>query len=252
MTRVQEILTSVRDVLADQKKLRWSDENLIRLFNEGLSNFILQAKTLKLRSYIELENSTALYNLSAYVVSIDRVQYLDRVLESKTEEDMDKLDLTWQSKTGAEPKYIIFDNLQKGIFRIFPRLDNSGLNNIEQNQLYGVLIDIEVNEDLYRIPSFNNAAFESSKYMVIYYTGKPRKVYLESSDDEIDLDSLYDQAMIAYISGQALRYDADTLNRNFGAEQLSIYKSYVDQAKAKEAEANNTFIRREISYKGFV
>ena len=252
MTRVQSILISVRDVLADHKKQRWSDDVLIRLFNEGLLNFILQARTLKLKTYIELENNTAMYNLSDQVISIDRIQYLEKVLESKTEEDMDKLDISWQTKTGTEPKYVIFDNMQKGVFRIFPRLDNSGLNNIEQNQLYGILIDLEVNDDLYLIPSINNAAYSGKKFLIVYYIGKPKIVTFDTLDEDVDIDSLYDQAIVAYISGQALRFDADTLNRNFGAEQLSIYKSYVEQAKVKEAEANNTFIRREVSYKGFV
>ena len=59
MTRIESILLQVRDVLADHKKQRWSDEVLIRLLNEGLLNFILQARTLKLKAYIELENNTA-------------------------------------------------------------------------------------------------------------------------------------------------------------------------------------------------
>lgn len=252
MTRVEKILHKVRKVLADNKKQRWSDDDLISLFNDGLENFILQARTLKLKSYIELEQNTAIYNLSDFAISIDRIQYLERALVSKTEEDMDRIDISWQIKEGKEPKYVIFDNLQQGVFRLYPIVTDNVLNNIEQNNKYGVLIDISVLDDLFLLPSFAEAEQAGKKFIIVYYVGKPREVASDSQDEDIDLDTIYDQALIAYISGQALRYDADTLNRQFGAEQLSIYKSYVDQAIVKEAEANNTFIRRDISYKGFL
>ena len=242
MTRIESILLQVRDVLADHKKQRWSDEVLIRLLNEGLLNFILQARTLKLKAYIELENNTAVYDLSKYAISIDRVQYLE----------MDKMNISWQIKEGSEPELIVFDNQKQGVFRIYPIITQNALDNIEQNSLYGILIDINVIDDLFKLPSFGNVSYEGKKFIIVYYTGKPRIVTIDSADEDIDLDTLYDQAMISYISGQALRFDADTLNRQFGAEQLSIYKSYVEQAKVKEAEANNTFIRRDVAYKGFV
>ena len=252
MTRIESILLQVRDVLADHKKQRWSDEVLIRLLNEGLLNFILQARTLKLKAYIELENNTAVYDLSKYAISIDRVQYLEKVLGSKTEEEMDKMNISWQIKEGSEPELIVFDNQKQGVFRIYPIITQNALDNIEQNSLYGILIDINVIDDLFKLPSFGNVSYEGKKFIIVYYTGKPRILTIASADEDIDLDTLYDQAMISYISGQALRFDADTLNRQFGAEQLSIYKSYVEQAKVKEAEANNTFIRRDVAYKGFV
>jgi len=252
LTRIESILLQVRDVLADHKKQRWSDEVLIRLLNEGLLNFILQARTLKLKAYIELENNTAVYDLSKYAISIDRVQYLEKVLGSKTEEEMDKMNISWQIKEGSEPELIVFDNQKQGVFRIYPIITQNALDNIEQNSLYGILIDINVIDDLFKLPSFGNVSYEGKKFIIVYYTGKPRILTIDSADDDIDLDTLYDQAMISYISGQALRFDADTLNRQFGAEQLSIYKSYVEQAKVKEAEANNTFIRRDVAYKGFV
>ena len=252
MTRIESILLQVRDVLADHKKQRWSDEVLIRLLNEGLLNFILQARTLKLKAYIELENNTAVYDLSKYAISIDRVQYLEKVLGSKTEEEMDKMNISWQIKEGSEPELIVFDNQKQGGFRIYPIITQNALDNIEQNSLYGILIDINVIDDLFKLPSFGNVSYEGKKFIIVYYTGKPRILTIDSVDEDIDLDTLYDQAMISYISGQALRFDADTLNRQFGAEQLSIYKSYVEQAKVKEAEANNTFIRRDVAYKGFV
>lgn len=252
MARVSDILLNVRDVLADHGKQRWSDDTLLRLFNEGLNNFVQQTKSLKLRSYIPIELNTAIYDMSPYAMSIDRVQYMSKVLVAKTEEDMDKIDLLWQEAVNEEPKFIIFDGLKKGQFRIYPKINNLTVNNVSQNQPYGILIDIEMTDDLVQIPEFTNIAFDSTKYLAVYYIGKPNKVAIDTEDDDLDLDSIYDPAIVAYISGQALRLDADTLNRQFGAEQLSIYTSYVTQAQNEESKTNNTFINREIPYKGFI
>lgn len=252
MARVNDILLNVRDVLADHNKHRWSDDTLLRLFNQGLKNFITQTKVLKLKSYIPIETNTAIYDMSPYAISIDRIQYLDKVLIGKTEEELDKINIEWQSVVGTEPKNVIFDNVKKGVFRIYPKVTESTLNNVVQNQPYGILIDIVMTDDLAHIPEFDNIAFEAVKYLTVYYIGKPKVVTLDTEDSELDLDDEYDDAMVAYISGQALRLDADTQNRAFGAEQLSIYNSYVMTATKKESESNNTFVNREIPYKGFI
>lgn len=247
---VKDILLKIRDVLADHQKQRWSDDTLLRLLNEGINNFILQTKTLKLRSYIPIETNKTVYDMSPYASSIDRVQYMDQVLIAKTEEEMDRYKIDWLSDEGETPKFVIFDNLKQGSFRLYPKIVGNTINNIVQNQVYGGLIDVDINESLYMNPQFSSAAFQGYKQLIVCYVGKPNLVDLEST--EIEIDNVYEPAIVAYVSGQALRLDSDTLNRDFGAEQLSIYKGYVDQAKSREAESNNTFINREIHYRGFV
>lgn len=251
MSRVTDILTRARDILADQNKQRWTDDTLLRLFNKGLLNFIMQAKTLKLKGFVALEKNTAIYDMSRYAISIDRIQYMEKVLVSKTEEEMDRIDTSWQTRFDREPEIVIFDNLKLGSFRIYPMVEDNVENNISQNSPYGILVDINVVSDLYKVPGFNNAAFNGLKYLTVFYTGRPRTITIDSTDDELDIDYIYDEAIAAYISGEALRLDGDAQNRAFGVEQLSIFKGYVDQAKIAEAGANNTFIRREVLYKGF-
>lgn len=250
--RVENILLNTRDVLADHSKQRWTDDTLIRLFNQGLKSFVMQAKTLKQRSYLPVEVNTAIYDMSPYSLYIDRIEYMHQVLEGKTEEQMDRIEKDWPLTVGDKPKFVVFDNLKQGVFRIYPKVVDGAINNVNQNQPYGILIDIEVTDDLLMVPQIDDIAFQGRKFLVVFYIGKPREVTIETEDEDLDIQEHWDDALVAYISGQALRLDADTLNRQFGAEQLGIFNSYVAKATIGESEANNTFVVREIPYKGFV
>jgi hypothetical protein len=250
MSRITEILSKTRKILADKDKQRYSDEDLISLLNDALINWGVFTGTLKLRSYIPIEANTALYDMSPYCFNINRIQYGSKVLIAKTEEEMDRINILWQDEVGNEPKYIIFDNLKQGLFRIYPKVEDVTLNNITQNSLYGGLIDISITDDLLQIPSIDNISFTDVKYLTIFYVGKPRTVTMSSTDDELDIDMIYDLALVSYISGQALRLDVDSQNRAFGTEQLQSFMGLATEAKKKETLNNNNFIAREVAYRG--
>jgi hypothetical protein len=250
MSRITEILSKARRILADKDKQRYFDDDLISLLNDGIVNWLIATRTLKLRAYVPLEPNTALYDLSPYSINIDRIQYGSKALEVKTEEEMDKIKIDWQDDVGSEPKYVIFDNLKQGLFRIYPKVDNNVLNNITQNSVYGGLIDITITDDLIQIPAINNIAFSDLKYLLIFYTGKPRTINIASTDDELDIDFIYDLALVSYISGQALRLDVDAQNRNFGTEQLQSFMGLAAEARKSDALNSNSFITREIAYRG--
>lgn len=246
---VSDILTSVRDVLADQSKKRWQDDVLIRLLNSGVRNFILTTGYAKAKIYVGLEQEVSTYDLSNYAISIDRVMYKDKVLEAKSDVEMDLINPTWEDEVGLEPRYVIFENLRQGVFRIYPKVSDEASEIISQNQVYGGLIDINVTEDFAIIPGMEDVAFSAIKHVVVYYI--ERHAELTSLDDTVKLPDLYKEAVVAFVTGQALRLDQDTLNRQFGAEQLSIYDNYVTKALGKEAKANNTFHNRQVAYRGF-
>lgn len=251
MSRVTDILDNVRDILSDEDKQRWTDAKLLRLFNEGLKTWVIGTGTHKTRGYIPLEVNTALYDMSPYSFNIDRIQYMNIALEAKTEEEMDAIEDNWQDTVGPEPLYVIFSNYKQGLFRIYPKVTELAADNITYNSLYGALIDIEIVDELLQIPQIDNLLFGTTKYLVVFYTGKPSTVTLTTADAELNINPLYDIAITSYISGQALRLDADTLNRAFGAEQLQYFTALVTRAKTKEAVSNNSLSLREVKYKGF-
>lgn len=249
MTRVELILLKVRDVLADHAGTRWPNATLLRHLTSGVNDFLLRSKVTKTIGIIALEKNIGLYNISAFSQSIDRVQYLDRSLEIKTSKEMDIIDPTWESTLGLEPVYIIFDKLPQGSFRIYPKTEELGLDTSHYNSLYGAIIDITVDESLLRPITLTNIAINTNKYLTITYIKKQGSI---EEDTILDLDDMYDDALVYFVSGMALRNDADAQNRAFGAEQLKLYDSILVNAKGNESASNNTISTISTMYKGFL
>lgn len=249
MLQVSEVFNSARIVLADKGKVRWTEDDLIDFLNDALDNLAINSNYTKTRSYIEIENGIAIYDISDYAITIDRVEYLNSVLVAKSAEEMDKLDLTWVDTEGTTPQFVIFDNLPEGSFRIYPRITAGAANIITQNQLYGGLIDITCVDDLYNLPASDNLAFQDSKYLVVHYTAKPQRI--TSVNDTIDIMPSWKGALVAFITGMALRADKDTQSRQFGAEQLSIYDAYLKRVSTIISTASNSMQVRTIPYRGF-
>ena len=240
MARVVDILNRTRQILSDKSSTRWTDADLLSLFNEGLNHFVLHSKTLKSRKYILIEDNIGIYDMSPYASSVNRVQYLSTALEVKSMEDMDKIDTSWEDTVGTVPKYVIFDEYEGNKFRIYPKVSSGSANIITQNSFFGGLIDITVTDDLVIIPEVDLIRQDLSKYLLIFHVAIPRVITIASLDTDLDLPAIYDHAMITYISGQCLLFDQDSLSRELGATQLSIYESYITKAKIKESRSNSS------------
>ena len=247
----QDILISTRDVLADQDKTRWSDEQLLRLLTEAVSTFVLNTFFGKDRLFVALEDNVMDYDLSPWSINISRVLFEDKVLDVKTSDEMDKINSRWESETGPEPKYIIFDDLNPNKFRIYPIPTNTGVSNVAtQNDFYGMVTEFEITQDMAVLPWLGNEPAGSPKFLTIYCTKKVEDI--ATIDTKIDfISDIYKPALVAYVSGQALRLDADTLNRQFGAEQLQIFTGYVEKAKKLRMVSHNTAENFTIPYRGF-
>ena len=251
MSRVTSILDRVRLIVSDKASTRWSDPDLLSLFNEGLNHFVLHTQTLRSRKYILIEDNIGIYDISPYSSSVTRVQYLSKVLPAKTMIEMDKRDSTWEDTTGTEPKYVIFDEYESNKFRLYPKVASGSANIITQNSFFGGLIDITVTDDLLLIPEVELITQDLSKYVVVYHISLPRTIAIDSLDTDIDLHSTYDHAMIAYISGQCLVFDQDSISKELGASQLGTYESYIVKAIGKEGRSNNTATDYETEYRSF-
>ncbi len=251
MSRISTIVTNVRDILGDPNALRYSDDFLMRSLNTGLTRINLEAKLLKARTYIKLEINTSYYDISSIALDIDRVEYLEEAITSKTSVEMDMLDPEWRSKTGDKVKFVVFDTTKSGTFYTYPLLTENVLNNVTVNQIYGGIIDITVSDTLFQQPVDDIESY-TYKYLAIYYTKKPDLVTISTTDENLEFDSLLDDALIYFISGTLLRVDSDTRNRQFGTEQYRLFSSYVDELRKKQGMSNNSVIYQEIPYRGFI
>lgn len=248
MSRIDDILLKVRDVLADHAGTRWPDATLLRHLTAGVNDFLLRAKVTKSVLYVAIESNIGMYSIKDFSQEIVRVQYLEKALTVKTTKDMDELEADWENTTGLEPKFVIFDTYPQGAFRIYPKVTELAVDTIAYNSLYGAIIDIENTDDLYKLPSESLTTLNVNKYLKVTYIKKQNTVTLSST---LDLDSMYDDALVFYTSGMALRNDADAQNRSFGSEQLKLYDSILMLAKGNESGSNNALSTVETRYKGF-
>lgn len=248
-TRVEDIIKRVReDILLDQTGDRWDTPLLLRLLTSGLNDFLLKTMCTKSRLYIELETNISLYKLQDYSQKIIRIEYDDIPLTVKTVAEMDIYKRQWLQDIDIKPKFVIFENLPAGTFRIYPKVTSGISSVISQNSLYGGLIDIEVTDDIAQLPHFDEVEQGINKYLTVTYIKKHPSITLAS---DLEIDSMYDDAMVYYIAGMALRASQDTQNVTLSTQNIGMYESYVSIASQNEAEANHVIPPRTVQYRGF-
>ena len=168
-------------------------------------------------------------------------------IEAKSFEELDKISSTWQDDIGSEVKYVTFEHMSKGMFRVYPKVDGA-INNIEQTSLYGGLIDITIGDDDYQIPSILNVEENLDQYIVMYIVKKPLVVTIESIDLEIEPE--WDKALEKYIAHRCLQSDTDAINRQYSLELLQQYTAYVSSATQSETLSNNRINNLIVPYRG--
>lgn len=249
MSRIDNILANVRSDLGDSNAERYSDTILLNHLNAGIMDFVSATKCLKERIYMGLSTSNSIYDLRPYVLEINRVEYMHSKIEAKTFEELDKIDPDWQIATGNEVQYVTFEHLAKGMLRVYP-LVTGAINIINQNSLYGGLIDITINDDTYQIPSISDVEENLNQYLVLYCVKKPAIVTLYTEDKDMEIDISFDTALIHYIKYRCLRSDTDSNNRSYGNEEFQLYATYVNMSRNSEAIQHNKVKERVIRYNG--
>ena len=251
MSRVASIIENARVTLSDTDETRYSTGVLLKYFNDGLNDFVVNTKILKERLFLELNPTAAIYDLSPYVLEFLRFQFQTKGIPVLSQEELDKISLTWQDEVGDEVECVTLSDMKKGWLRIYPRI-TSGSDAIDQNSLFGGLIDISINDDNYQIPSITDVDSSIKNYLVVFAVKKPKVVTLLTTDAELELGSEYDLALEYYITSRALRSDTDALNRNYGTEQLQLYNNYIAEASLSNSVGNQSVGDRIVTYRGGV
>lgn len=154
-TRIETILTRVRDTLADPKKERYTDDQLLRLVDEAQKVIAEKAELLRRKEIISLEPFKAEYSLPGYAHTINRA--LDNNQESVPIISHAFADhnygLEWETEEGEDLVAIVYDKNELGSFKVYP-IPNTGVlseneyiaanaarwNPTEFNDVYGVTI----------------------------------------------------------------------------------------------------------------
>jgi hypothetical protein len=120
---------------------------------------------------------------------------------------------------------------------------------IDSNSNYGIIIDLETFDDVYNLPNISEIN-DIPKYLVVYYTKMPDIITINTIDADLQLGSAWDNAIIHFIAGMALRDDADQQNRAFGGEELQIYAGNVANIIKREMSNHVSNTNSHVSYRG--
>ena len=273
MNRIENILLRARDSLADQQKQRWSDERLLRLLDEAQKDTVRRAKLLRQEQIVFTHPNQDTYDLPSDLMLLTRVLVEGKPLTFITREELDELEPYWESKEGT-PTHVVIDRDSRRVLRVYPK--PSDFDELEWDwqftqigphlytdaafgeivsvegmdvDTFGVVTEVEgMDVNIYGVVS---DMLEYGGKATIYYLRKPKEI--NSIQDELEIDDIFDSAIKYYIVGKALRDDQDTMNRAVGNEELQFY--YRELREALNDDSRD-FIRAgsvyDIAYKGFV
>ena len=138
-----------------------------------------------------------------------------------------------------------------GVFKIYPKVKDA-ISIITQNSPYGGITEVTVTDEIYSIPSSDSLEIAVPKFLAIDFIKKPNEVTIATTDSDMELDSIYDDAIVFYVTGRALRTDRDSNNRAFGNEQFTLYEGMLAKANKKESSNNNSAMHKDVPYRGFM
>lgn len=207
---VSDVITRVRDILNDESGSRWSDARIIRELNAAQRDFCSKTNILRTAESLIVHSGQSIYTLPSDVRVISRVLYNDSLLQFMPYNKMDGEVSQWEFSTGT-PKYVIFDKLNRQLLRISP------------------------------IPAFEEAEEDLSNYLTVYYLKHPDPAV--ATTDILELEDMYLESLVLFITGSLLRADMDTQNRVVGNEQLQLYaiavrEAYIEASKEFTTNAN--------------
>lgn len=185
-SRIVDILTRVRDTLADPNKERWSDERLLRLLDEAQKDVAKQSQILKGTYEFSLAIGEPQYTLPDDIWLITRASYDDTDIELISYDKLDELAkkqytrtgpkdysrnrridfldsrLSWEDNEGSAIEALVFDNRNVNEIRTYPipneaiaeasyTFQNSGYletTETDFSSVYGILTGVPTTDSL--------------------------------------------------------------------------------------------------------
>lgn len=262
MSRITDILTRVRDTLADPDGDRWSDDRLIRLIDDAQKDIVRRAKLLRSKALVPLYNNNPLIHLPTDMLLLDKAIYDGKDMPFISHREADRIDSNWESKLGT-PEYLVYDKQNKFRAKLYPAPNNIDEVNVVIND-FGVITeftDIDfatgngVLTSLFPYDAIDmdgdfgvTSDLIGNFTILVYYLKKPDTITLIT--DTLEVDDVYDRAIKYYVAGKALRDDTDTQNRAFGNEELAFYERELIEAFNDDSNDYTRNTHYETAYTG--
>lgn len=270
MSRIDDILVDVRDILNDTPGDRWGNSVLLRLLTRGQNEVARTTQLLKGESPITLLQGVWTYSLPEDALEVKDILYAEEALEIRTTEWMDThkgLDWRLTAVDDNTIEYIIFEQQDASKFRVYPRPfggtfveqysfdptpygGSSTITGYTEESVYGEINDlldaatISLPDGLYGIIS----EVTVSTALFVVYSRKPAA--LTATTDAMEVNAVYDDALVHYVAGMALRNDLAEQNRKFGAEELSLFAADMETLGAVASRDRISTADNTTSYNG--
>lgn len=270
MSRVEDILTRVRDIVGDTGKTRWDDTSLLRRFNEGQYDIGKKAEIFKKTAAIQLVKGQFLYTMPDDFIKLKEAMFAYEPLDIVPAQQMTRRHgADWRLHTTTqEINTIVTDRQDRKTIRVYPRpfiddlYDNytfdpdtygvsDTLTDYTFDAAYGVVGSIYDTE----LIDLNTSEFGiivdglEGKFLVVEYVRRP--TFVSSVLEDHELPDAFDTALVKYTAGTALRDDIDTQNRAMGNEELVLYQNELNDVQAVGKQANTTIAKNNSAeYRG--
>lgn len=268
MTRVQKIFKQVRRTLGDSKTpYRTSDDDLLDVLNEAILDISVKTRLFKGYADITLVAGKTVYTLPSDVIELNLAIFQGEPLPLVTTSYMEnKVHLDWRTKTSESSlEALVYDKEDVGQIRLYPRLLQGDLltaggfsSSLYSNfsDLFGVVVSIDdydviptpfgIAVDIIDGDSTLDSSSDVFGILSGFYENKSITVgydrvanQITSDTEDLELPYYYDKAIKYYIAGNILRDDRSEQNRSFGAEELQLYSSIVNDI-TRQSEVNST------------
>jgi len=212
MTRIETIIKKARYNLSDLDGNRWDNTRLLYLIDEAQKQLVHKTGDLKQIFNLDIIVDQKVYSLPDNIIMLNRIEYKQNRLTLASYEKF----FTLKMPKYQTPEFAIYDKLNRGQFIIHP------IEKLKDNISNGI---------------------------TVFATIMPNTV--TSTNDELQISSIYDDAVIYYVTYSALLDNQDTASLQIAAEFKSKYNNEL-QYLFKESSIDYTQKAPLNSYKGFV
>lgn len=229
MTRIQTILDNARGSLADPNKERWDDARLLALLSKAQIHFAKESRLFVEKAAITIQLNNAEYQLPADAFLLVRATGPNGRIPLISSYSLDRKDPDWQTKTGTEIEYLVYDIQTPNKFKLYPIItEQPQAAPYVFNSPYGVVTALDTLECV-AINDVYGVITDTDVFLHVAYIKIPQR--LTSVNDTLIVPSVYDDTLEHFVVGSAFRDDLDTQYRSLGNEHLQIYSAGLETAK---------------------
>lgn len=232
----QDVLKSARFILSDTAAQRWTDERLLALLNDGLTDI---AKTTILfvdTTYVELVNGVADYDFSTFAQKIIRIEYEDKPLTLTSHNELDKRRPDWQTQVGPKLKAYMLDKQREARVKFYPIPENQNNEVIDFGGSFGIITGVTYTDLVLNVENtFGDlGAVAEDGFVKVFYVRRHDK--LTEITDELFVSDVAEEPLAHYVAGRALRDNQDTQNRTLGNEEINLYRQQLSEYSMERAK----------------